>query len=111
MPDEGGHYLLVQVLGLAGALDFMLRARLVDARRPASSAWSPRAPRPDEVVAAAVAQAAELAAGPQLALRMLKRAIYRAAESDFDGRPRRHRHPHRDHRPPPRRRRGRPGVP
>ena len=31
MPDEGGHYLLVQVLGLAGALDFMLRARLVDA--------------------------------------------------------------------------------
>ena len=33
---------------------------------------------------AAIAQAATFAAGPQLALRMLKRSIYRAAESDFE---------------------------
>ena len=84
MPDEGGHYLLVQILGLAGALDFMLRARLVDATEAHQLGLVTELHEPDEVVAAAIAQAAEFAAGPQLALRMLKRSIYRAAESDFE---------------------------
>ena len=84
MPDEGGHFLLVQLLGLAVALDFMLRARLVDATEALRLGLVTEVHEPDAVVAAAIAQAAEFAAGPQLALRMLKRAIYRAAESDFD---------------------------
>lgn len=31
LPDEGGQYLLVQHLGLARALDFLMRKRIVDA--------------------------------------------------------------------------------
>ena len=84
MPDEGGHYLLVQVLGLAGALDFMLRARLVDAPTAHQMGLVSELHEPGALVAAAIAQASEFAAGPQLALRMLKRAIYRAAESDLE---------------------------
>lgn len=84
MPDEGGHHLLVQILGLAGALDFMLRARLVDAPTAQQLGLVTEVHDPDQVVAAAVAQAATFAAGPQVALRMLKRAIYRAAETDFE---------------------------
>ena len=33
LPDEGGHYLLVQHLGVAGAMDFLVRRRIVDADR------------------------------------------------------------------------------
>ena len=84
MPDEGGHYLLVQVLGLAGALDFMLRARLVDAPEARQLGLVGEVFEPAELLPAAIEQAATFAAGPQLALRMLKRAIYRAAESDFE---------------------------
>ena len=84
MPDEGGHYLLVQLLGLAGALDFLLRARLVDAPTALGLGLVTEVHEPDDVVPAAIAQAATFAAGPQLALRMLKRSIYRAAESDFE---------------------------
>ena len=84
MPDEGGHYLLVQLLGLAGALDFMLRANLVDAATALELGLVTEVHAPDDVLSAAIAQAATFAAGPQLALRMLKRAIYRAAESDFE---------------------------
>jgi 2-(1,2-epoxy-1,2-dihydrophenyl)acetyl-CoA isomerase len=84
MPDEGGHYLLVQTLGLARALDFMLRSRLVDAPTALELGLVTEVLAPDELLAAAIEQAATFAAGPQLALRMLKRAIYRAAESDFE---------------------------
>ena len=31
LPDEGGHWLLLQYLGLARATDFLLRKRIVDA--------------------------------------------------------------------------------
>jgi 2-(1,2-epoxy-1,2-dihydrophenyl)acetyl-CoA isomerase len=85
MPDEGGHYLLVQALGLAGALDFLLRARVVDATTALELGLVGEVLAPDELLPAAIEQAATFAAGPQLALRMLKRAIYRAAESDFEG--------------------------
>ena len=84
MPDEGGHYLLVQLLGLAGALDFLLRARLVDAPTALDLGLVTEVHEPDDVVPAAIVQAATFAAGPQLALRMLKRSIYRAAETDFE---------------------------
>jgi 2-(1,2-epoxy-1,2-dihydrophenyl)acetyl-CoA isomerase len=85
MPDEGGHFLLVQALGLAGALDFLLRARVVDAQTALALGLVGEVLAPDELLPTALEQAATFAAGPQLALRMLKRAIYRAAESDFEG--------------------------
>ena len=63
MPDEGGHYLLVQLLGLAGALDFLLRARLVDAPTALGLGLVTEVHDPDDVLPAAIAQAREFAAG------------------------------------------------
>ena len=31
LPDEGGHWLLVQHLGVAGTMDFLMRKRIVSA--------------------------------------------------------------------------------
>jgi 2-(1,2-epoxy-1,2-dihydrophenyl)acetyl-CoA isomerase len=84
MPDEGGHALLVKVLGLAGALDFILREQVVDAATALQLGLVTELHEPDSLLTAALDQAARFAAGPQVALRMLKRAIYKAAEAGFE---------------------------
>ncbi|WP_293900410.1 enoyl-CoA hydratase/isomerase family protein [Phenylobacterium sp.] len=83
LPDEGGHALLVQHLGLAQALDFVLRKRIVDAETALRLGLLNEVVTPDALLPAAMALAAELAEGPQVAMRMLKRSLYNAAESTF----------------------------
>lgn len=83
LPDEGGHALLVQHLGLAGALDFILRKRIVDAEAALRLGLLTEVVEPDALLPAALALATELAEGPQVAMRMLKRSIYNAAEQTF----------------------------
>ena len=41
-PDEGGHWLLVEHLGVKRALEFLMRKRIVSATRRSHSAWSTR---------------------------------------------------------------------
>lgn len=81
MPDEGGHYLLVQHLGLARALDFLLRTRIATASEALALGLLNEVV--DDPLARALALAEEMAAGPQVAMRMLKRSVYNAAESGF----------------------------
>ena len=81
LPDEGGHYLLVEHRGLARALDFTLRKRIVNAEEALALGLLNEVVEPDALLPAALALAAELADGPQVAMRMLKRSIYNAAES------------------------------
>lgn len=83
LPDEGGHALLVQHLGLAQALDFVLRKRIVDADAALRLGLLNEVVPPEALLEAAMALAAELADGPQVAMRMLKRSLYIAAESTF----------------------------
>jgi len=83
MPDEGGHHLLVQHLGLAGALDFLLKKRIVDAETAQSLGLVNEVVPPAELMPRAFALAEEMANGPQVAMRMLKRSLYNAAESSF----------------------------
>lgn len=83
LPDEGGHYLLVEHLGLARALDFTLRKRIVDAQEALSLGLLNEVVEPDQLIPAALALAEELAEGPQVALRMLKRSVYNASESSL----------------------------
>jgi len=85
MPDEGGHALLLQHLGLGGTLDFLLRKRIVDADEALALGLVHEVTTADELLPRALALAAELAAGPQAAMRMLKRAVYVAADSTFAG--------------------------
>lgn len=84
LPDEGGHWLLVQHLGLARALEFILRRRIVDAAEAQALGLVADVVEPDELLPQVLGIADELASGPQTATQMLKRAIYVAAESSFE---------------------------
>lgn len=83
MPDEGGHALLVQHLGLAKALDFMLRKKIVGGPEALELGLLTELVPANELIDRALALATEMAEGPQVAMRMLKRSIYIAAESTF----------------------------
>ena len=84
LPDEGGQYLLVQHLGLAKALDFLLRARIVEAEEALALGLVHEVVEPDELMPRTMELARELAEGPQVAMRMLKRTIYNATELTFE---------------------------
>jgi len=83
LPDEGGHYLLVQHLGVARAMDFLMRKRIVTAAEALELGLVHQVVEPGELLERAVELAQELADGPQVAMRLLKRSIYQAAELSF----------------------------
>ncbi len=83
LPDEGGQYLLVQLLGVAGAMDFLMRKRIVEAREALTLGLVHEVVEPGELESRASALALELADGPQVAMRLLKRSLYNAAEMTF----------------------------
>ena len=78
-PDEGGHWLLVQHLGVARAMDFLMRKRIVTAKEALELGLVNEVCPLAELEGRARALAAELAAGPQTAMRLLKRSVYLAA--------------------------------
>jgi len=84
LPDEGGHWLLVQHLGLAGAIDFMLNSKVVTAAEALELGLVHQVVTADQLLARALELAAAVGEGPQVATRLLKRAIHNAASSTFD---------------------------
>ena len=84
LPDEGGQYLLVQHLGLARALDFLMHKRIVDAQQALDLGLVTQVVPAAELDDAALDYARELANGPQASMRLLKRSIYNAAELSWD---------------------------
>ncbi len=84
LPDEGGQWLLTQHMGVAKAMDFMMRKRIVDADAACELGLVHEVVDDDELPAAAAALASELAEGPQVAMRMLKRSIHLAAQLTWD---------------------------
>ncbi len=83
LPDEGGQYLLVQLLGVAGAMDFLMRSRIVGATEALALGLVHEVTPADALVSRALELARELANGPQVAMRLLKRSIYNAGELSF----------------------------
>ncbi len=83
MPDEGGQYLLVQAMGVPKTIDFLMRNRIVGGEEALALGLVHEAVSPDQLEARAMDLARELAAGPQVAMRLLKRSIYNAAEMSF----------------------------
>lgn len=82
-PDEGGHFLLVQHMGIARAMDFLMRNRIVSAAEALELGLVHEVADPEKLLPRALALAAELAERPQVATRMLKRAVYNAAEMSW----------------------------
>ena len=76
MPDGGGTHFLPRIVGLGRALELMLTGEVVDAERAlAIGLANQRVPAADH--AARVAELADrLAAGPPLAYRKIKQAVY-----------------------------------
>ncbi len=84
LPDEGGQYLLVQHLGVARALDFLMRKRIVPAPEALALGLVHEVVPDAELIPRALEFARELADGPQVAMRLLKRSVYAAAELTFE---------------------------
>lgn len=80
LPDEGGQWLLVQHLGVAGAMDFLMRKRIVSADEAHGLGLVHEVADDDQLLEVTMTLASELAQGPQVAMRMLKRSIHLAAE-------------------------------
>jgi 2-(1,2-epoxy-1,2-dihydrophenyl)acetyl-CoA isomerase len=83
MPDEGGHYLLVRLLGVAKTMDFLMRNRIVEAEEALALGLVHEVVPGEQLLDRAMELARELAQGPQVAMRLLKRAVYNAAEMTF----------------------------
>ena len=80
LPDEGGQYLVVRALGLAMAMDFFMRKRILSAADAHELGLVHEVVAPEELERATLELATELANGPQVAMRMLKRSLHNAAE-------------------------------
>lgn len=84
LPDEGGQYLLMQHLGLAKTMDFIMRKRIVNAQEAMDLGLVNSVVPDSELRTEVAALAEEFANGPQVAMRMMKRSVYQAAELTFD---------------------------
>jgi 2-(1,2-epoxy-1,2-dihydrophenyl)acetyl-CoA isomerase len=80
LPDEGGQYLLVQHLGVARAMDFLMRNRIVSAQEAKDLGLVHQVVAGPQLMDRTMQLAAELANGPQVAMRLLKTTIYNAAD-------------------------------
>jgi 2-(1,2-epoxy-1,2-dihydrophenyl)acetyl-CoA isomerase len=80
LPDEGGQHLLVSILGVPRTLDFLMRKRIVSAEEALELGLVHEVVPAEELERSAMALATELANGPQVSMRLLKRSIYNAAE-------------------------------
>lgn len=84
LPDEGGHHLLVRLIGVAKAKEMLLRGRLLTGREAYGLGLLTEVVEPDLLMARTMALATELAEGPQVALRLLKHAIDNADDLTFE---------------------------
>lgn len=84
LPDEGGQWLLVQHLGVAKAMEFLMRKRIIDGDEAAQLGLVNEVVDDEQLLVAAMELATELADGPQVAMRMLKRSVHLAASLTWD---------------------------
>lgn len=82
-PDEGGHYLVTQIVGVSRAMDFFMRNRILTGAEALEWGLVHEVVDPDVLLDRSLELAREFAEGPQVAMRMLKKAIYNAADMTF----------------------------
>ena len=84
LPDEGGQYLLVQLMGVARTMDFLMKKKIVDADEALALGLVSEVVDADELEARTMELATEFANGPQVSMRLLKRSVYNAAEMNWE---------------------------
>ncbi len=83
MPDGGGTYLLPRIIGLGRALELMFTGDLVGADDALRIGLANKLVHSGEIAGKVAEMAERLAAGPPLALRKIKDAIYAGLEGTF----------------------------
>lgn len=83
LPDEGGQFLLVQLMGVARTMDFLMRKRIVSAEEALELGLVNEVVDGAQLMDRTMELATELANGPQVSMRLLKKSIYNAAEMTF----------------------------
>ncbi len=78
VPGDGGAWLLTQLVGPARALELLLTGKTIDGVKAAEWGLVNEAVPREELAAHTYRLAEKLAAGPQLAQRLIKRAVYTA---------------------------------
>ena len=84
LPDEGGQYLLVQLMGVARTMDFLMRKKIVEADEALALGLVSEVVDSDELETRTMELATEFANGPQVSMRLLKRSVYNAAEMNWE---------------------------
>ena len=84
LPDEGGQYLCVQLMGVAKSMDFFINKRILSANQALELGLLHEVVDDHELESRAMEMATDIANGPQVAQRLLKRSIYNAADMIFE---------------------------
>ena len=84
LPDEGGQYLCVQLMGVAKSMDFFINKRILSADQALKLGLLHEVVDDHELESRAMEMATDIANGPQVAQRLLKRSIYNAADMVFE---------------------------
>jgi len=83
VPGDGGAYYLPRIVGVAKALEMLWTGDFVDAEEALRIGLASAVYDDDELAVATHAFAAKLAAGPAIATRMIKRAVYQGLRTDL----------------------------
>ena len=82
-PDWGGTYFLPRIVGMAKAAEMIFTGQIIDANEALRLGIVSSLHAPEQLMAATYELAAKIAAGPPIAIRLARRALYHNADADL----------------------------
>jgi enoyl-CoA hydratase/carnithine racemase len=82
-PDWGGTYFLPRIVGMAKACELIFTGKMIDAGEALQLGIVSRVVEHDDLMSAALDLAKSIAAGPPIAIRLAKRAMYKSLNSSL----------------------------